>query len=134
MKEYISTNKNCFQCCVAGLFNMELGTVPDIQEFSIDATQRNLNQWYDSFYEWIRSALAHTPVVIMEDSLDDTLDDLYNIAVYENAKGITHCSIFKGLELIWDPAMGANAPDKVEPIYRIIFIANNCPGGINHND
>lgn len=134
MKRYIAENKNCFQCCVAGLFNLALEAVPDITHFGLDAKQRNLTQWFDSFYEWSRDYLAHTPVVIMEDDLDDTLDDIKHIVVYYNKRGITHCSIYKGSEELHDPALGANAPDVVEPVYRIIFIANNCPGGINHND
>lgn len=130
MIEYFADNQNCLQCCIAGMFDLALNAVPTVKDFEVDSKQRFTGNWFDSFYDWSKEYVAHVPVVFAEDQLDDTLDDIIHIAVTKTEKGVIHSRIYKGEDIIWDPTY--KATDKQEPLYRIIFVPLNCPGGVNH--
>jgi hypothetical protein len=132
MEYYFSENNNCLQCCVAGMFNRTLDKVPDVIEFKnkalLDLDSKN---WFDAFYIWCKQSLGHIPVVFAERELDDTLDDVIHLEVYESDEGITHAAIVKGEDIIWDPMYG-NPQGERKALYRIIFLPIYVENGINH--
>jgi len=114
MKQYKSNpvDQNCLQCCVAGLFDLELSDVPNVAEFG------EKGYWFDEFYEWCKEELKHIPIAVT----DDTMDDLYNIEVYERPNGIAHAIICKGIDVVWDP-LPEPIPDEIRTTeYKFAFV------------
>ncbi len=119
MRRYHShTGRNCLQCCIAGLFDMSLDEVPDVDTFDRDADGKG---WFHSFYEWSKTTLHHIPVSVT----DDTLDDLIHIEVIENYMGVCHAIISKGENMLHDPDSAHNAGPERATDYRILFVPLN---------
>lgn len=116
MRRYHSqTGRNCLQCCIAGLFDMELEMIPDVDTFERDAEGKG---WFDSFYNWSKLTLNHVPVAVT----DDTLDDLLHIEVCETDKGVSHAVISKGCDLVYDPDGTYQVGPERKTEYRILFV------------
>jgi hypothetical protein len=94
------------------MFDMPLDSVPGVHAWG------KKGYWFDNFYEWSVKVLHHVPVAVT----DDTLEDLYHIAVYETAKGVPHSVIAKCDTIIWDPTPNEKATEIEDTAYRILFV------------
>ena len=116
MRKYEADNMNCLQCCIAGMFDVELATVPHQQVW-----QSKHANWFDGFYNFMMIEHGQAPVAVV----DDTLDDLFHIAVIRPfVEGVPHCVLAKGMDVVWDP----NKNNKLESLaeveweYSILFV------------
>jgi hypothetical protein len=94
------------------MFDLILEDVPGVHAWS------KKGYWFDHFYEWSVKVLKHVPIAVT----DDTLEDLYHIAVYENSKGVPHSVIAKCDDIIWDPSPNEKATEIEDTAYRIVFV------------
>lgn len=107
--------QNCLQCCIAGMFDKELEDVE-----TVHAWGKRYPNWFDGLYNYSMINLGHAPVSVV----DDTLDDLFHIAIVRPKEGLPHCVIAKGMAVVWDPSPG----DKLESLaevdweYSILFV------------
>lgn len=110
---------NCLACCLAGLFDRDLASIPTVHKWSKDDSQ---GYWFNEFYKWSRDILGYTPVSIV----DDTMDDLFHIAVIKESTTGSHAVIARGVEVLWDPnpkgKIVTNLLDVAEWEYSLIFI------------
>jgi len=116
MIKYESTDNNCLQCCIAGMFDKPLDDVPHV----LDWKERYPN-WYDGFHNFSLIFLNHVPVAVV----DDTLDDLFHIAVFSEVGRLPHCVIAKGMDVVWDPHPSnkiASLADTENWEYSIVFV------------
>jgi hypothetical protein len=98
------------------MFDMDLSKIPTVHEWS-----KSHNYWFDGMYTWSTLHMGHIPVSIV----DDTLDDLFHIAVIRQEGKPAHSVVAKGTEVIWDPSGGEkiiNLLDAAEWEYSIIFL------------
>ena len=113
MLKYLSDDRqNCLQCCLAGLFELELDKVPGVHAWS-----KSHSYWYAGLDEWARSYLKHAPIAVV----DDTLDGIFHIAVVER-EGVEHAVIARGQEIVWDPTPTGTDTLLGDVTYSLVFI------------
>jgi hypothetical protein len=98
------------------MFDLELDEVPGAHAWS-----KSHNYWFDGMYEWSKSKLHHIPVAIT----DDTLDDLFHIAMIETGEGKTHAVIAYGQTIVWNPTPNHEVKDLSKLTYSLIFVNYN---------
>ena len=103
---------NCLACCIAGMFDLPLGVVPGVHEWG------KLGYWFDNFYNWSKEELGHVPIAVV----DDTLEDLYYIAVLENSNNVPHAVIAKCMSVVWDPSPNDKITELDDTMYGILFV------------
>ena len=114
MLKYEARTDNCLQCCIAGMFDLKLEQVPTVQ------TWAKSGYWFGGMLDYCTGELKHYPAVIE----DDTLDNVFHIAVGETKKGVCHAVIARGMDVIWDP--NPNVEEKMTVLndydYSVVFI------------
>ena len=118
MRNYTADGtQNCLQCCLAAIFDMDMHKVPTVHEWS-----KKHNYWFEGMYQWSTLHMGHIPVSIV----DDTLDDLFHIAVVKREGRPSHAVVAKGTEVVWDPSPEEkviNLLDVMDWEYSILFIS-----------
>ena len=117
MRKYLmDASQNCFQCCLAGMFDLEKSDVPGVHAWS-----KEDGDWFNGLYKWSKRELKHAVVAVV----DDTLDDLFHIAVLRGEdEDYGHAVIAFGSTVVWDPnpieGQRATTLDKLD--YSLVFI------------
>ena len=111
---------NCLQCCIASMFDMPMNAVPTVHSWSKNDPQ---NYWFNGFHTWAVDVLGYTPVSIV----DDTLDELFHIAVIQERGHAFHAVVARGTEVLMDPVKipserVTNLLDVESWEYSLIFI------------
>jgi hypothetical protein len=115
MRKHIADGRmNCLQCCLAGMFDLELEEVPGAHAWSKEG------YWFDGMYRWSKAMLKHTPIAVT----DDTLDGLFHIAVVE-ADGVSHAVIAYGPDIVWDPNPTPTLTNLDTIDYSLVFVPFN---------
>ena len=109
--------QNCLQCCIAGMFGLPMEQVPTVHKWS-----KEHSYWFAGMYEWVKSQ-----GYIVTSIVDDTMDDLYHIAVIrEDGKSeYAHAVIAKGTDVVWDPSPQEKAVDLLDVHdweYSLLFV------------
>ena len=119
MLKYVADDTmNCLQCCIAGIFDMKMEHVPGVHKWSKES-----DYWFKGFYAWSTMVLGYTPIAVV----DDTLDDIFHIAVTREGDAGAHAVIARGTEVVWDPNPNqkekiVNLLDAAEWEYSLVFI------------
>jgi hypothetical protein len=96
---------------------MDLVKVPTVHEWS-----KKYSYWFEGLYNWSIIHKDHAPVSIV----DDTLDDLFHIAVVKQEGKPSHAVVAKGIEVVWDPNPGEKVTDLLDVMdweYSILFVS-----------
>jgi hypothetical protein len=109
--------QNCMQCCLAAIFDKFMHEIPTVHEWS-----KQHSYWFKGFYNWSVLHMGHVPVAIV----DDTLDDIFHIAIIRQEGTPSHAVVAKGTEVVWDPGAGEKVTDLLDVSeweYSIVFLS-----------
>ena len=114
MRKHLTDHRmNCLQCCLAGMFDLELEEVPGAHAWA-----KSHDYWFAGMYEWSKKKLNHIPIAVT----DDTLDDLFHIAMTETPEGQLHAVIAYGTKIVWDPTPTSEVEDLSNATYSLVFV------------
>lgn len=118
--KYGKEKGNCFQACVASLFEMELEDVPDF------CNHEPLEEWYESFILWLRDrGFSSIPVKI--DKKNNLLrgsrykDCFLIVSGNRKEDGVKHSTIYLHNECIHNPHKKCRGiiPDVIDIIFPL---------------
>ena len=121
MMQYKTTDKDCLQCCVAGLLDFELSQVPTWSEWmDLGRSEDGEERWFKPFVRWCRTNTLLTPV-----GTGESVAKLRHICVVRSERGVAHAVVAEGNEVVWDPSYPVKGVEAREVLYRIVFVPND---------
>ena len=95
-------NGNCMQACVASLFELPLDAVPHF--FDCDENTENSWGWVE-YNTWFneRGIYPNRVPIVVSDSGEHPAWDFPHLAEGDSERGVRHCVIRKGFDIIHDP-------------------------------
>lgn len=109
-------NGNCFQACVASLFELTLEQVPDF------CNEEPRDEWSARYIRWLNErGLSYVPLELVgPDALEsDWLRDCFVIVSGKNADDVRHCVIYRNGQPAHNPNRNCRGitPDRVDIIF-----------------